>query len=68
MIEIYGNTTPSSLEALFKRVTGMSVKVCYTDASEKRIYISSSDSYYKKTLPELNELFKSKGYYYNDWK
>ena len=67
-VEVYTNTTPEKLEKEFKRVTGLEVKVCYTDSDEDRFYISNDSSYYKMTLTDLNEKFEDLGYYYNDWK
>lgn len=66
-IRIEGSSTPDDIEKAFRRQTGLVVKICYTDDSNHRYYISKDSNYHKMPIHDLNALFDSRCYYYNDW-
>ncbi len=66
-IRIEGRSTPDDIEKAFRKQTGLVVKICYTDDSKHRYYISKKAAMHKKPIGDLNTLFDSNGYYYNDW-
>lgn len=66
-IDIDSKTTPASLEKIFRKETGLVIKVCYTDDEDERYYISKDAQYYNMPLGKINSIFEDKGYYHHDW-
>ena len=64
-ISFTGSKNVSTIENEFKNVLGISIEVCFTSADGVRIY--SNFELNKKSLTELNNYAKDKGYLSGKW-
>lgn len=55
-------STPKSLEADFRKVSGLAIKICYNDEDDHRYYISKDNGEYTMGIAKINHLFRQRGY------
>lgn len=60
-VEIYGKSTPQSLEKEFRSKSGLVVKVCYRGSEGENYYISPQSDEYTMCIYDINELFAEQG-------
>lgn len=65
-VSIDGNDTPKSLEAHFRKTSGLAIKICYNDENDERFYIGKDSKYYEMYIYDINKEFKDIGYYKAD--
>lgn len=55
-------STPKSLEADFRKVSGLAIKICYNDEDDHRYYISKDNDEYTMGIAKINHIFRQRGY------
>ena len=61
-IDIYGKSTPQSLEKEFRSKSGLVAKVCYETKEGKSFYISPQNELYTTCLYDINASLAANGY------
>lgn len=61
-VEIYGKSTPQSLEKEFRSKSGLVAKVCFTNQDGKSFYINSQNELYTTCLYDINASLAANGY------
>lgn len=65
-VRIEGGSTPKSLEAEFRRISGLVIKICYNDENDHRYYVANDSAEYTTCIYDLNNRFREAGYYKAD--
>lgn len=61
-VEIYGKSTPQSLEKEFRSKSGLVAKVCYETKEGESFYISPQNKLYTTCLYDINASLAANGY------
>ncbi len=61
-VEINGSDSPKDLEAHFRKVSGLVIKICYNDEDDERYYISKNNKWYTMSIYDIDRAFREKGY------
>lgn len=61
-VEICGGDSPKDLEAHFRKVSGLVIKICYNDEDNHRYYISKDSDWYTEPIYDINCAFRDQGY------
>ena len=61
-LDIYGKSTPQSLEKEFRSKSGLVAKVCYETKEGESFYISPQNELYTTCLYDINASLAANGY------